>query len=195
MLFTLFLAVNLNVLPSFFYSFTFGALLDIFITLVYSEVVYFTVSSLWKQSFLPHKGLAPLAAGLKDQRRSSDPSGGARTEACLVVPCCWLERSPMFFGLLYVCRSSRFVLHHVSLLRVFMFSCFQLCEKGEFSPHKLFETLTVWLKIELSTNWASGARAEACHIVSCWFFFKLTFSFFFTTLVVLRLTVVFSLSH
>ena len=171
MLFTLFLAVSLNVLPSFFYSFTFGALLDIFITLVYSEVVYFTVSSLWKHSFLPHKRLAPLAAGLKDQR-SSDPSGGARTEACVIVPCCWLERSPMFFGLLYVCRSSRFLLHHVSLLRVFMFSRFQLCEKGEFSHHKLFETLPVWLKIQLSTNWASGARSEACHFVSCWYFFN-----------------------
>ena len=121
MLFTLFLVVNLIVLPSFLYSFTFGALHDFFITLVYSEVVYFTVSSLWKRSSLPHKGLTPLAAGLKDQR-SSDWSGGAQTEACLVVPCCWLERSPMFFGLLYVWRSSWFLLHHVSLLRIFMFS-------------------------------------------------------------------------
>ena len=178
----------------FFYSFTFGALHDIFITLVYSEVVYFTVSSLWKQSFLPRKGLAPLAAGLKDQR-SSDPSGGARTEACLIVPCCWLERSHVFLV------SYTFAAHLDSFFITLVYSeflCFPASScviKESFRPTSYLKPWPFDQKSNSLPTKLAGLAQRLVTLFPAGFFFKLTFLFVFTTPVVLRLTVVFSGSH
>ena len=125
----------------------------------------FWLPVLWKPYVLPHKGLELLTVGLKVQR-SPDWASGARTEACHSVSCCPFEHSPMFYGVLYFQRYSWFCFFHVSLLRVSMFSCFQFCEEGEFSPHKELEPLTVGIKVQRSTDWASGAWTEAYYIVS-----------------------------
>ena len=47
------------------------------------------------------------------------------------------------------------------------FAASSFLKKVYFSPHKGLEPLTVGLKVKRSTDWASGARKEACHIVSC----------------------------
>ena len=50
---------------------------------------------------------------------------------------------------------------------ILCFAASSFLKKVYFSPHKGLEPLTVGLKVQRSTDWASGARKEACHIVSC----------------------------
>ena len=135
--------------------------------LVNSEFVCYLAFNSVKRGFLAaHKRLEPLKYGLKDQR-SIDWGTGARIAACHIVSYFQFERSRKVFRFLNfsALRDSLCVTLVVSDFLCFAASSF--LKKLYFSPHKGLESLTVGLKVERSTDWASGARKEARHIVSC----------------------------
>ena len=147
---TLFSVSNLNCIASFFDSYAFAALRDSFcVTLVVSEFLCFAASSFLKEAyFSPHKGLEPLAVGLKVQR-STDWASGARKEARHIVSCCPCEQSPKFLESFTSAANRDFVLITVVYSEFLCFLAFSSVKKENFGHIQETQTLENWNKISM----------------------------------------------
>ena len=149
-----------------FDCFAFTAHRDSFwITLVYSEFLCFPASTLWSRGVFPNKKSKSWLLGWKSNVLPAELAMLGERIVTLFVAVI-LNVLPTFFDC-YTFTAHLDFFWSRSSTRSFFFSCFHFCEKGYFSPHKGLEPLTVGSKLQRSTEWASGARKEACHIASC----------------------------
>ena len=147
MLFTLFLAVNLKVLASFFYSFTFAALLDIIITLVYLNVfVFYCFQFCENGEFSCHKCLEPSTFVLRSKALPTDVAGLEHRHVThyflfLIWTVSQVFSSPKLLRLLVIHSGSHQSTHSFGVL------LFPVCERGVYSSHKILEFLTLGIKV------------------------------------------------
>ena len=167
---TLFSVSNLTCIASFFDSYAFAALRDFFcVTVVISYFSCFPASYFSKQEFFrPTRDFSPWALDQKSNALLMWLSGLDESFVLLFLAVILNVRPDFSSVLLLPHRSWWFFLDHGSLLRISMFPCFQFCEKkGVLATHKRLKPLKFGIKYLRSTDWASGARTDACHLVFC----------------------------
>ena len=154
----------------FFDSHAFAALRDSFwVALVISDFSCFPASYFSKTwVFSPHKGLEPLIVGSKVER-STELASGTRWKFCPFVSCCHFERSAKFFRVFcfYLTAHRDSFLITVVYSEFLCFLAFSSVKKGVLATHKRLKPLKIGIKSLRTTDWASGARANACHLVFC----------------------------
>ena len=133
------------------------------VALVNSKFLYFPASSFVKTVSLSPQGTRTPNRWIESPSfsRLNWPGSNRRMSHCFVL-LVWIVSQVFWSPILlrfFVILSG---LHWST--RSFSFFLLHVLWKREVFPHNRLELLTVGLKVQLSPDWASGARSEACHL-------------------------------